>query len=103
MDYLCLRNPDGLGTRLFILVNSGMILASKTDALFAMDCFTLNLRLIGAAFVALIAASATAATDFNRDIKPILAERCYSCHGAEKHKSGLRLDRKADAMQGGDS
>src|SRR5688572_10029471 len=44
-----------------------------------------------------------AATDFHRDIKPIFAERCYSCHGAEKHKGGLRLDRKTDAFQGGDS
>src|SRR5688572_29520567 len=44
-----------------------------------------------------------AATDFNRDIKPIFAERCHSCHGAEKHKGGLRLDRKTHALQGGDS
>src|SRR5262245_29869795 len=53
--------------------------------------------------LALVAASANAATDFNRDIKPIFSKHCYSCHGAEKHKAGLRLDRKADAMQGGDS
>src|SRR6185436_2114031 len=43
------------------------------------------------------------AADFNRDIKPIFSKHCYSCHGAEKHKSGLRLDRKADAIRGGDS
>ena len=54
-------------------------------------------------WLALISVSANAATDFNRDIKPIFADRCYSCHGAEKHKGGLRLDRKTDAMQGGDS
>lgn len=44
-----------------------------------------------------------AATDFNRHIKPIFAEHCYSCHGPEKHKGGLRLDRKTDALQGSDS
>ena len=44
-----------------------------------------------------------AAIDFTRDIKPIFADRCYSCHGPDKHKSGLRLDRKSDALQGGDS
>ena len=41
--------------------------------------------------------------DFARDIQPIFAERCYSCHGAEKQKSGLRLDRKTNALAGGDS
>src|SRR5439155_14479254 len=41
--------------------------------------------------------------DFARDIEPIFAERCYSCHGPEKQKGGLRLDRKADALKGGDS
>ncbi|MBI4625115.1 MAG: DUF1553 domain-containing protein [Verrucomicrobia bacterium] len=56
--------------------------------------------------VAMLAASVAttfAGVDFNRDIKPIFADRCYSCHGPEKQKSGLRLDRKSDALQGGDS
>jgi hypothetical protein len=41
--------------------------------------------------------------DFARDIRPILARNCCECHGPEKRKSGLRLDRKADALAGGDS
>jgi len=41
--------------------------------------------------------------NFSRDIQPIFADRCYSCHGAEKRKGGLRLDRKADAFAGGDN
>ena len=44
-----------------------------------------------------------AAVDFQRDIEPILAKHCYSCHGPDKHKSGLRLDRRADALAGGDA
>ncbi len=35
--------------------------------------------------------------DFDRDVKPIFAKHCVSCHGPEKQKNGLRLDRKADA------
>jgi hypothetical protein len=32
------------------------------------------------------------AADYQRDIKPILRERCASCHGALKQKGNLRLD-----------
>jgi len=41
--------------------------------------------------------------DFIRDVQPILSENCYPCHGPEKQRSGLRLDRKDDALRGGDS
>jgi mono/diheme cytochrome c family protein len=33
----------------------------------------------------------------------ILQARCWSCHGAEKRESGLRLDQKAALLTGGDS
>jgi mono/diheme cytochrome c family protein len=38
-----------------------------------------------------LAATANAA-DYARDIKPILRERCYACHGALAQKGKLRLD-----------
>lgn len=41
--------------------------------------------------------------DFAREIKPILAERCYECHGAQKQKASLRWDQKASPFAGGDS
>ena len=41
--------------------------------------------------------------DFARDVRPILARACVGCHGPEKQKGGLRLDRKDAAMAGGDN
>ncbi|MFT7542330.1 MAG: hypothetical protein ACI9K5_003309, partial [Gammaproteobacteria bacterium] len=41
--------------------------------------------------------------DFERDVRPLLAARCFPCHGPEKQKSSLRLDRRAAALRGGDS
>jgi hypothetical protein len=40
--------------------------------------------------------------DFVRDVRPILEAKCLRCHGAEKQRGGLRLDRRAEALQGGD-
>ncbi len=52
--------------------------------------------------VSALPAPAGVTVDFARDIKPIFADNCVKCHGAEKQKGGLRLDNKASAFQGGD-
>ena len=41
--------------------------------------------------------------DFTRDIQPIFESRCYRCHGPDVQTHNLRLDRKGDALKGGDS
>ncbi len=41
--------------------------------------------------------------DYLRDVKPILARRCVSCHGVLKQKSGLRLDTAVRIFQGGNA
>lgn len=38
---------------------------------------------------------------FETAIRPIFAERCVECHGAEKQKNGLRLDSREGVLRGG--
>ncbi len=40
---------------------------------------------------------------FENHVRPLFAEHCWSCHGAEKQKGDLRLDTFAGLMQGGES
>ncbi len=42
---------------------------------------------------------------FEKKVRPLLAEHCYSCHsvGAEKLQAGLRVDSRTALLQGGDS
>jgi mono/diheme cytochrome c family protein len=41
--------------------------------------------------------------DYLEQIKPVLKERCFACHGALKQEGSLRLDTAAMAIKGGDS
>jgi len=46
---------------------------------------------------------AEAPVDFHGQIAPIFRANCLRCHGPRKQRNGLRLDRRADALEGGDS
>ena len=58
------------------------------------------------AFVSLLTcvpAASAAGVDYLKDVKPILAGRCYACHGALKQKADLRLDTAKSIREGGSS
>jgi len=47
-------------------------------------------------------AGAAPPVDYGREVKPILAARCTSCHGAIRQKAGLRLDTADFVRRGGE-
>ncbi|MBL9116218.1 MAG: PSD1 domain-containing protein [Verrucomicrobiaceae bacterium] len=39
---------------------------------------------------------------FEKQVRPLLAERCYDCHGSHRHENGLRLDSRDGVIRGSD-
>jgi mono/diheme cytochrome c family protein len=67
-----------------------------------------TLALVAGAVLVLVAPDLPAdtgdgASDFTRDIEPLLARHCLRCHGVKKQEGGLRLDHRGEALLGGDS
>ena len=48
-------------------------------------------------------ATSALAVDYEKDIKPIFENRCIDCHGPDKQKSELRVDKRAILLRGGNS
>jgi len=51
------------------------------------------------------AAAPSAKLSFNRDVRPILSDKCFQCHGPDeaKRKGGMRLDLREAALKGGEA
>src|SRR4051812_35990858 len=45
---------------------------------------------------------ASALEFFEKEIRPLLADKCQSCHGDEKRRGGLRLTSRDLALKGGE-
>ena len=51
----------------------------------------------------IVSQAAEERVDYLKQIKPVLRERCFACHGALKQEGKLRLDTAALAIKGGES
>ena len=54
--------------------------------------------------ILLVSAFVCAANDadfFESRVRPVLASKCYSCHGADKQFGNLRLDSRDRILRGG--
>src|SRR4051794_5611191 len=40
---------------------------------------------------------------FEKQVRPVLAEHCYECHGSKKQSASLRLDNKASFLKGSEN
>ena len=58
---------------------------------------------LGLGLPARVSAGEPARIEFNRDVRPILSENCYFCHGPDKNqrKAKLRLDERESALKHG--
>src|SRR5471030_3021891 len=50
-----------------------------------------------------VGAGARADVEYNRDIRPILTENCFQCHGPAAIKAGFRLDLRDEALKPAES
>src|SRR5579863_1887570 len=61
------------------------------------------LTLVGLGWALPALAGESPQLDFERDVRPLLARRCFECHGPETQESGLRLDQRDALLKGGKS
>src|SRR5690242_1924049 len=61
------------------------------------------MRLLVLSLLALIPGPAKAAdaVDYKKDVRPVLQERCYACHGSLAQKAKLRVDSGANMLKAG--
>src|SRR5271154_2001701 len=81
------------------IVNTGLRIPARPKVLLRFrrraGIFAVMLALLSAQrSVEALSAGSTNDIQYNRDVRPILSENCFACHGADSasRKAGLRLD-----------
>src|SRR5438876_269843 len=47
--------------------------------------------------------SSEAAEFFEKEVRPLLVDKCFKCHGDMKNKGGLKLTSRDNILKGGDT
>lgn len=83
----------------------GLCLSSGEWSLLSLAGVLGRAMLVWSFCVGMTGEEAYAEPDFSRDVRPILAEFCFRCHGfdASTREGGLRLDHRAEVTQPADS
>src|SRR5262245_47249678 len=71
----------------------------RSNEIVVLACLSLPLSMLAASK---LPAPASMQVDFKQHVQPILAAKCHSCHGSKVQQSGLRLDKRQNALRGGD-
>lgn len=102
------RSLCGVSLGATFLLATTVVATARRDAHAAPDSsrwVPLQVRLAAVDSTAPVAAPANAKPavklQFAGDIRPILAENCFSCHGPEKGKGGLHLNDRKNAVESG--
>ncbi len=84
--------------------NAGAVTSISERAIFALAMTTPRFVRSFVAF-ALAASAHAEPVRFNRDIRPIMSDTCFHCHGfdAKTREAGLRLDLRAEALKKAES
>ena len=88
-----------------VLGNPGIMLPHPRVGLRDLIAYAVSLVALGTSGLIPVAFADDSRNGVNylRDIKPLLAARCYACHGGLKQEAGLRLDTGKFVARGGDS
>ncbi len=87
-----MTNPARLGLRRPIVLALGLLSALFLPSLFAQGPGQTPNR-----------ATDSASEFFEKEVRPLLVEKCQSCHGSMKSKGGLKLTSRAELLKGGDN
>src|SRR4051794_38318052 len=71
--------------------------------LLALCCCAFSAYLAQTDARAALPAQADGMAYFEKHVRPLLVEKCQSCHGPKKQHGGLRVDSRKSMLDGGDN
>jgi ankyrin repeat protein len=90
-----------MGVRAWAVLSRVLSLLAQHNVTQRLHCVVCGAAVV-LAMSAVAANAQTPSVDYEKDVRPILSNRCFGCHGPRQQQSGLRLDLRQNALRGGD-